>query len=63
MEASLVPELHLIDQLEKEIERERTLMQKEEDQLNALTKNAAREDSLRKQQMKKVLHSLHIYLT
>ena len=63
MEASLVPELHLIDQLEKEIERERTLMQKEEDQLNALTKNAAREDSLRKQQMKKVLYSLHIYLT
>jgi DNA repair ATPase RecN len=57
MEASLVPELHLIEQLEKEIERERTLMQKEEEQLNELTKNAAREESLRKQQMKKVIPS------
>lgn len=55
MEASLVPELHLIEQLEKEIEREKALLKNDEDQLNQLTKNAAREESLRKQQMKKVL--------
>lgn len=54
MEAILVPELHLIAQLEKEIEREKVLMKKEEDQLNLLTRNAAREQSSRKQQMKKV---------
>jgi hypothetical protein len=54
MEASLVPDLHLIGQMEKEIEREKQLLDQEEEQLNILTRNAAREESLRKAQMKKV---------
>jgi CENP-Q, a CENPA-CAD centromere complex subunit len=54
MEANLIPELELISQLEKEIAREKGLLEKEEQQLNELMRNAAREDSLRKQQMKKV---------
>ena len=54
MEASLVPDLRLIASLEKEIEREKMLLQEEERQLNQLTKNAARDESSRKAQMKKV---------
>jgi hypothetical protein len=54
METSLVPDLQLIGQLEKEIEREKNFLDQEEAQLNALTKNAARDESLRKAQMKKV---------
>jgi len=54
MEASLVPDLRLIASLEKEIEREKLLFQQEEQQLNQLTKNAAREESSRRAQMKKV---------
>jgi len=54
MEASLVPDLELIGQLEKEIEREKMLLEQEEQQLENLTKNAAREESSRKGQMKKV---------
>lgn len=55
MEASLNPDLLLIRQLEKEIEREKQLLEQEEAHLNDLTKNAAREESSRKAQMKKVL--------
>ena len=54
MEASLNPDLLLIRQLEKEIEREKQLLEQEEAHLNDLTKNAAREESSRKAQMKKV---------
>jgi hypothetical protein len=54
MEASLIPDLQLIGQLENEIEREKQLLDQEETQLNTLTKNAARDESLRKAQMKKV---------
>ena len=49
-----MPDLHLIGQMEKEIEREKQLLDQEEEQLNILTRNAAREESLRKAQMKKV---------
>jgi hypothetical protein len=55
MEASLNPDLLLIRQLEKEIEREKQLLEQEEAHLNDLTKNASREESSRKAQMKKVL--------
>ena len=55
MEASLIPDLQLIGQLEREIERERQLLENEEAQLINLTKNAAKEESSRKTQMKKVL--------
>ena len=55
MEANLIPELQLIAQLEKEIAREKALLEQEEQQLNNLTKNASREESSRKAQMKKVL--------
>jgi hypothetical protein len=55
MEASLVPDLRLIASLEKEIDREKQLFQAEEQQLNQLTKNAIREESSRKTQMKKVI--------
>jgi hypothetical protein len=54
MEASLNPDLLLIRQLEKEIEREKQLLEQEEAHLNDLTKNAAQEESSRKTQMKKV---------
>jgi hypothetical protein len=54
MEASLNPDLLLIRQLEKEIEREKQLLEQEEAHLNDLTKNASREESSRKAQMKKV---------
>lgn len=54
MEASLVPDLRLIASLENEIEREKLLFQQEEQQLNQLTKNAAREESSRRAQVKKV---------
>jgi CENP-Q, a CENPA-CAD centromere complex subunit len=54
MEASLIPDLQLIGQLEKEIEREKTLLEQENSQLENLTKNAARQKSSRKAQMKKV---------
>lgn len=54
MEASLLPDLELIGQLEQEIEREKQLLDQDEKQLNNLTKNAARDDSLRKAHMKKV---------
>ena len=57
MESSLVPDLQLIGQLEKEIEREKRLLEQENSQLENLTKNAAREQSLRKSQMKKVFTS------
>jgi hypothetical protein len=49
-----VPDLRLIGSLEKEIEREKMLLEQEEQQLNQLTKNAAREESSRKAQKKKV---------
>lgn len=49
-----MPDLQLIGQLEKEIEREKSLLDQEEEQLNTLTKNAAREESSRKAQIKKV---------
>jgi hypothetical protein len=55
MEASLIPDLQTISQLEREIEREKQLLDNEEKQLNNLTKNASREESSRKNQMKKVL--------
>ena len=55
MEASLIPDLLLIGQLEREIEREKQLLENQEAQLINLTKNAAREESSRKTQMKKVL--------
>lgn len=51
---SLVPDLKLIATLEKEIERERALLETEQQQLETLTKNAAREEASRKSQMKKV---------
>ena len=54
MEASLIPDLQLIGNLEKEIEREKMLLDAEEKQLHILTKNAARAESSRKTQMKKV---------
>ena len=54
MESSLIPDLQLIGQLEKEIEREKRLLEQENSQLENLTKNAARDESLRKTQMKKV---------
>jgi CENP-Q, a CENPA-CAD centromere complex subunit len=54
MEMSLVPDLKLIATLEKEIEREKELLEEENEQLDILTKNAAREESSRKQQLKKV---------
>lgn len=54
MEASLIPDLQLIGQLEQEIEREQQLLDNEETQLLNLTKNASREESSRKAQMKKV---------
>lgn len=57
MESSLIPDLQLIGQLEKEIEREKRLLEQENSQLENLTKNAAREQSLRKNQMKKVFTS------
>jgi len=55
MDATLIPELQLINQLEKEIEKEKTLLDEEERQLGELTRNAAGEDSYRKAQMKKVI--------
>ena len=55
METSLIPDLQLIGQLEKEIEREKKLLEEETTQLDDLTKNAARNESLRKGQLKKVL--------
>ena len=55
METSLIPDLQLIGQLEREIEREKQLLDNEETQLMNLTKNASREESSRKNQMKKVL--------
>ena len=61
MESSLIPDLQLIGQLETEIEREKKLLEQENSQLENLTKNAAREQSLRKNQMKKV--STSNYLT
>jgi len=61
MEASLVPDLELIGQLEKEIEREKMLLEQEEQQLDNLTKNAAREESSRKGQMKKVFSDKFYY--
>jgi len=54
METTLIPDLQLIGQLEQEIEREKLLLDQEEKQLNNLTRNAAREESSRKAQMKKV---------
>jgi hypothetical protein len=60
MEASLVPDLKLIGELEREIEREKNLLENEEAQLINLTKNAAREESSRKTQMKKVVSQLVI---
>jgi hypothetical protein len=57
MESSLIPDVQLIGQLEKEIEREKRLLEQENSQLENLTKNAAREESLRKNQMKKVFTS------
>jgi len=54
-----VPDLRLIGSLEKEIEREKMLLEQEEQQLNQLTKNAAREESSRKAQKKKVKPTLH----
>jgi hypothetical protein len=58
MEASLIPDLQTISQLEREIEREKQLLDNEEKQLNNLTKNASREESSRKTQMKKVFPAL-----
>ena len=58
MEASLIPDLQTISQLEREIEREKQLLDNEEKQLNNLTKNASREESSRKNQMKKVIPAL-----
>ena len=49
-----MPDLRLIGSLEKEIEREKMLLEQEEQQLNQLAKNAAREESSRKAQKKKV---------
>ena len=60
MEASLLPDLELIGQLEQEIERERQLLDQDEKQLNSLTKNAARDDSLRKAHMKKVISFCYV---
>jgi DNA repair ATPase RecN len=57
METSLIPDLQLIAQLEKEIEREKNFLDQDEIQLNTLTKNAARDESMRKAQMKKVWSS------
>ena len=57
METSLIPDLQLIGQLEREIVREKQLLDNEETQLMNLTKNASREESSRKNQMKKVLPS------
>ena len=54
MEAGLIPELQLISQLEKEIEREKQILEVEETQLNELTKNAAQDESSRRTQIKKV---------
>jgi hypothetical protein len=54
MEATLIPDLQLIGQLQTEIKREKQLLEEENTQLEILTKNAAREESLRKAQMKKV---------
>jgi hypothetical protein len=54
MEMSLMPDLKLIATLEKEIEREQELLEEENKQLDILTRNAAREESSRKQQLKKV---------
>ena len=51
----MIPDLQLIAQLEKELEREQMMLDEEEMQLNNLTKNASREESARKAQMKKVL--------
>lgn len=62
MEASLIPDLQTISQLEREIEREKQLLDNEEKQLNNLTKNASREESSRKTQMKKVIPLLSSYL-
>ena len=58
MEATLIPDLQLIGQLQREIEREKQLLEEENTQLEILTKNAAREESLRKAQMKKVTSSV-----
>jgi CENP-Q, a CENPA-CAD centromere complex subunit len=55
MEERLVPDLQLIAQLEKEVEQEKMMLEEEENQLNNLTKNASREESARKAQMKKVV--------
>jgi hypothetical protein len=54
MEMSLVPDLRWIATLEEEIQREQELLEEENKQLDILTKNAAREESSRKQQLKKV---------
>jgi hypothetical protein len=54
MEMNLVPDVKLIATLEKEIEREKALLEEETQQLETLTKNAARDESLRKAQIKKV---------